>query len=141
MIGSCHGLEFKSNIISSVNTNDGFDLILNTHNTLLIGDYLKIGPYFGYEKLHSYTTDTAYGGAIRLGKDSFLEVQGGIYEREFRDQSSLNGKGYVINLLTGTKLNNTFSLTLLFSGKKINSGMDPRWIFKVLPYLGVSLDF
>lgn len=135
------GMEWKTNLITSMNTSGEFDLIFNTHNTLMFGGSFKVGPYIGYERLHSYVTDFAYGGALRFGGSGFIELQAGALERKFRDHSSLTGKGYVINMLTGTKLSEVFSLTLLFSAKKIDSGMDPRWIYKVLPYLGVTIDF
>ena len=134
-------LEWKTNLLTSMNTNGDFDLIFNTHNTILFGEGLKIGPYLGYERLHSYVTDMAYGGALRLGDKGFVELQGGRLERRFRDHVNLTGKGFVINLMVGTEFNNIFGFTLLFSAKKIETGMDPRWIYKVLPYLGVTLDF
>jgi hypothetical protein len=141
LCASSNALEWKSNILSSINSTGEFDLIFNSHNTLMVGGKLKLGPYLGYERLHSYVTDLAYGGALRLGDKSFMELQGGYLERQFRDYQTLTGKGYVINLLFGSSFTDTFGFTLLFSAKKIETGMDPRWIYKVLPYLGVTFAF
>ena len=92
---SCAGLqafEFKSNMLASLSSSGSSDLIVATHNTFLVGGVLKIGPYFAYERLHSYVTDTTAGGAIRIGEKTYFELQAGVYQRAFRDQASIREK-------------------------------------------------
>ncbi len=125
-------------MLTSVNFSEGTDFILSTHNTLMLGGVVKVGPYLAYERLHSYVTDMTMGAALRIGEKNFLELQGGAFKRSFRNDVTVKGKGMALNAVIGLKLSTHFSLSLLFSAKKIDSGLNPRSIYKVLPYLGVS---
>lgn len=136
-------IEIKSSLLPSVAIVGKSDLVLSSHNTLLFGGpRFKVGPYIGYEVLSSNQNDLTYGAAIRFGDQKFLEIQGGIFERDFHQQNlRLKGKGFAGNLIFGVYLNNYFGIDLALTYKRIESGMDKRTVLELLPFFGLKAEF
>jgi len=86
--------------------------IFKPHNTLLIGSTnFKVGAYIGSD------------------------------QREFSHTAELEGKGEMFNTLVGKHFSKHFGLSLLFSAQHISEGMDKRWTYTLLPYLGLRTEF
>lgn len=119
------------------------EFLYNTHNTVLVGfKSFLVGGYFSLQTPGHNTTDTAYGASARFGDQSFFELQGGYYERKFKTDKTLKGKGVIVNLVFGQKLTNFFSLSVIVSAKKIMSGdLHKRLTVKTLPFIGMSVGF
>lgn len=137
-------VEFKSNLLPSFAAIGRSDLVLSTHNTLLFGgDAFRAGLYAAYETISVNTTDTSVGAALRFGKDSYFEMQGGSFRRGFSQSgTSLSGTGFSANLIYGFHLTPHWGLALFLSGKRISGGdLDKRWIVDLLPFLSLRVEF
>ena len=135
-------VEFKTSFYGSFLSFGRSDLILSTHNTILFGsENIKFGGFYSFESYQSNTTDTAIGGAFRVGESTFLELQGGAYQRKFEAHSTLKGKGIMGNIIIGKHFGDYFGLSFMLIGKKITSGMDKRLIVKALPYFSLRVGF
>ncbi|MDA8791753.1 hypothetical protein N9N67_00835 [Bacteriovoracaceae bacterium] len=136
-------VEFKSNIFFSFATVGTNDAISSSHNTLLMGsDNVKVGGYFGHENRHGSTTDTSAGGAIRIGENTYFELNGGAFKRTYKyNETELEGVGVSGNIILGKHLSKNVGVSLLVNGKHITKGMDKRWIYTLLPYIGLRTSF
>ncbi len=135
--------EIKSSLLPSIAFINRSDVVFTSHNTLLFGagDFWG-GAYIGHEVISENVTDQTLGGALRYGQQQFFEIQGGAFVRKFTQyQTSLEGKGFAVQLLYGTHLNSVFGLSLGLSGKRINSGMEKRTIITLLPLLSLRWGF
>lgn len=135
-------VEFKTNFFVSYAQVGRSDVIAKSHNTLLIGSkFFKAGLYYGSDSLHGEVNDSTTGGAIRFGEKTYFELQAGTYTRIFSHTRNLTGRGQAGSLIFGQNMNDFFSLSLFFTGQHISSGMDKRWTYTALPYLGLRMEF
>ena len=108
------------------------------------GDFFKIGPYGDFQTLAPQTVDSSYGGALRLGIESFVELQMGYFSRSFKQEGSedKNGKGLAANLIYGMNLSPHLGVDVTLSAKRISSGsLDKRLIVDLLPLIAIRSDF
>lgn len=136
-------VEIKTNFLPSLAALPNLDPIFSSHNTLLVGiGWFHIGAYGSFETVSKSVTDTSYGGAIRFGETNYVELQGGTFERRFRENSiRLTGKGFAANLIYGHHFNEYFGLSIIAAGKRIESGMNRRSIVDLVPYLTMRAGF
>lgn len=135
-------MELKSNFYASLLLFGRSDKIVKTHNTLLFGSSLvKLGGFYSHENIQENTVDTSYGGTLRVGEATFFELQIGHFERTFTAYSTIEGKGFMGNIILGKHFGRFFGISLMTTIKNITSGMDKRTIVKVLPYFGLRVMF
>lgn len=119
--------------------------VLRANGRLLFGgDWFWLGPFGDFESLAPQVIDTAYGGALRIGHEYYVEAQFGSFRREFHQPGSenLSGKGFAANLIYGQQLSPHFGVDIALTAKRISSGtLDKRWIVDLLPLLSVRGDF
>jgi len=118
--------------------------VLHLNSRLLFGaEYFRLGPYAGFRTLAPQVMDTSYGGAIRIGNESYFELQAGLFERSFTQPgtSDLKGKGFIVNMIYGMHLSPHLGLDVVLSGKRIASGsLDKRTVVDLIPLFTVRWD-
>jgi hypothetical protein len=137
--------EFQVGVLPGFSARGQAMAVLRLDATLLFGgDAFKFGPYGFFEALAPQVIDTSYGGAIRLGNESYLQIQGGIFRRSFKQEGSpaMSGQGFSGELIYGMHLTPHVGIDVVLSGKRISSGdLDKRWIVDLLPVITVRGDF
>ena len=117
------------------------DLGLSTHNYLFFNledrKGISLGPVVNYEPLHSYVTDMTYGAGVRFEHVFFFEFDLGLFRRSYEDVS---GTGFAAGMLIGYSFTKVFSISLPVTLKRIQTGLDPRFMLDTFPYLGFRLE-
>lgn len=133
-------LEIRSDFFSSLLVGGSSDLLIRSNNSILVGgEGFSFGANYLYDPLHSYVTDSGYGGAIKFGEQKFFQLSGGYFERKYK---SLKGKGFYATAVLGWQWSEHFSVSIPIIAKRItNGGLDKRWIIDMIPYLGLRLKF
>lgn len=134
--------ELNTLIMPSFNVASDYSANGSLHLSYLFGEkIIKIGPYAALRGAYSYLTEKAFGVAIRVDSNVYYEIQGGYFERNFGMEKTLTGKGYLFNVVIGKKLSERFAASIMTSFQRIESGLDKRWLVKILPYWGISFVF
>ncbi len=117
------------------NTNE---LGLRSHNYLFleIGP-VAFGPYFNYEPLHSYVTDISYGAGLRIGEKWYFEIDGGPFQRNY---AGTTATGFAGSLILGYHFSRWLSLSIPLIVKRIQTGLESRFIVDTVPYFGLRLE-
>ncbi len=133
-------LEFRSDFFSSYLIGGSNDLLIRSNNSILMGGVgLSFGINYLHDPLHSYITDSGYGGVIKFGDRTFFEMAGGYFERKYDD---LKGRGFYLVLMGGRQWSNNFSVSIPIIIKRIASGdLEKRWMVDVIPYFGLRFKF
>lgn len=134
-VGVLPGLAMRGQTLGVLRLNGRF---------LIGGDYFWFGPYGDYQSLAPQVTDKAYGGAIRIGHDWYMEAQAGHFERTFKQPGTakLTGRGFSANLIFGMHLSPHLGVDFALASKRITDGtLDKRWIIDFLPLLTIRGEF
>ena len=118
----------------------GHNLGLSTHNYVFFDledrNGISLGPVISYEPLHSYVTDMTYGAGIRFEQIFFVEFDLGLFRRNYE---GVSGTGFATGVLLGYSFTKIFSVSLPITLKRIQSGLEPRFILGISPNLGFRL--
>lgn len=119
--------------------------VLRVNSRILIGsEFFKLGPFGDFQSLAPQVIDTSYGAALRIGQDSYFELQGGYFQRRFSQEGTtdLDGKGFIVNMIYGLHLSPHLGIDVVLSGKRISSGtLDKRTIIDLIPLFTMRSDF
>ena len=142
---SVGAMELQSSFLPGYLYRSGGVGVLRADTTLMWGgDYFWLGPYALYENVNPQATDTSVGAAFRLGKDQYIEVEGGLFQRSFTQPgtTSLSGSGYSASLVFGFHLSPHWGASLAATGKRISSGsLEQRTIVDLFPLFMARVEF
>lgn len=136
--------ELQTGILPTAQVFMQADLVFSSHTTLLFGsDTISFGPYYAFESLSQNVMDQTYGAALRIGHETYFEIDGGYFERRFAQRHTrLKGQGYSLNLVLGQHFGDHFGLALIATNKRIQSGdLDARTIYDLLPFFTLRESF
>jgi len=109
-----------------------------SHNYFFFGGSgFAFGPVVNYNSYREDLKEYSAGGGIRMGQNTFLELDGGYFKRT---HDGFEGKGFLASLIIGWQLTKGFRVILPFHFIHIKKGdLIKHWVVDFVPNIGLRL--